>query len=158
MTTTKTFDHAEKFYNILAEQATREDLDGISDVLVFRGKIGDLYKSLGASQSYYSKIRGALLDMGCISIYAQGARDRPTVVILHHPPEATEFRIRTDGHLTERGVNGILAQRVDDIHKRLGGLDIVAALKNFEERLTGIETRLSRIEQYQAPRRRTSGQ
>ena len=74
------YEHALNFYNSLLESSKEEEVqDGIT-VPVFRGQITKAYRSLGVSQAYYSQVRRALIELGCISILQQGARDRKSVV------------------------------------------------------------------------------
>lgn len=138
------FDHTISFYNLLAESAKEEELEDGTQVQIFRGSITNLYRSLGVSQSYYSQVRKALIELGCIAILQQGARNTDSVVAVHHPPDGDELEVNKS-RLTPNLNSAILSQRVDDINRLVGGIHLPDALADHEKRLRTIEREVKRL-------------
>lgn len=139
--------HIFAFYKELDERSSFEEVAGTKDVRIFRGSITRIYNALGISRSYYSKVRNALIEMGCLTILSQGNRAEGTAIVLHRAPTDEDFRQWKDRPLTKAVDAAILSQRVGDIEKRLGGLDVVNALIDFEERIKQQDERLRELEQ-----------
>ena len=75
----------------------------------------------------------------------RGARGAPTVLVLHSPPTLETWATLPDSDLTTRpDAATILEQRVDDLTKQIGGIDIAEALKNLETRIQKLEREVSR--------------
>jgi hypothetical protein len=147
MASEATFDYASKFYDLMDKGAFNEDVTNGRKARVFRGSVTSLFKQLGASQAYYSKVRKALIESGCMTILQQGARGLPTVIVLHGKPERETFVQSRESDLTKRLDGAILSQRVDNLERRLGGLDPQETALNFEKRLRELESRMNKVEQ-----------
>ena len=126
------YEHMSRYYSELDSLAEDEKQDSGHTLRIFRGKVVSAYRSLEIPQSYYSKVRSGLIDMGCISILQQGARGTDSVVALHHAPDAKELKhIQSGKDLTPRLDVAILAQRVDDLSKLIGGVNIPEAISDL---------------------------
>lgn len=132
------YHHLQELYGELESQSAIEEMDGVK-LRVFKGSIVAAYRNCGIPQSYYSDVRKALTGMGCITILRQGARAKPTVIVLHKSPELSDYEVVRHSELTPRLDPAIVAQRVDDLMKQLGGINIVEAFRNHEERLRELE-------------------
>lgn len=144
--THKIVEFAMKFYDALVEQATieswpsPEQLD--TDKLVFRGKVTEVWNSLGASQTYYGRVRRLLLENGCFTLVERGQRNTDTVLVLHRPlPDDVKL---PDAPLTSRATFATLSRRIEAleaIQENLGGLDIGQALRGMEIRIAHLESK-----------------
>lgn len=132
------FQYTANFYDLLLANSQAEVYEGL-ELRVFKGGLVDLFRKLGVSQSYYSSINRALREMGCISLIRRGSRGSGSVVALHHPPEQTEFVRFLNQPLTESPEAAKLAERLEILERRLGGMNIVEALRNMDERLNRLE-------------------
>lgn len=140
------FEHMTRYYKELDNLATNEEQEGGHVLRIFRGKVVSVYRSLEIAQSYYSKVRTSLINMGCMTILQQGARGTESVIVLHHPPDRDEFRLLKDEPgLTPRLDSAILAQRIADIEKQLGGLNVVEALSDIMDTVRTLEREVERI-------------
>lgn len=141
------FDYASKFYSLMEREAKDEDIPSGRKARVFRGSVTNLFKEIGASQAYYSKVRKGLIDSGCMTILQQGARGLPTVILLQGKPMRETFVVSRPSDLTNRIDGAILAQRVDNLELRLGGINLLEALSNHETRLRELEGKVRKLEQ-----------
>lgn len=135
------FKYTMEYYRLLSSNAEVQTIDGV-ELTVYRGATTKLFRSMGISQSYYSKIIGSLKDLGCITLIKRGARGVDSIVALHHEPSEMEFLIRTASPLTNSPQAARLSERVADVEKQLGGLIVVDAVKNLDERLKKLERKL----------------
>jgi hypothetical protein len=136
------FQHAHTFYTAMDERANDEIWDNGAEVRVFRGKVTIVFRSLEISQSYYGRVKTALIESGCISFAQVGSRGNPSTILLHHPPSSDEFSLREDRPLTKNVEAAMLSQRMDGIENRLGGMNVVEALANVESRLRDLDSRV----------------
>jgi len=140
---------AKQFYELLLERA-KEELVGDTSALVFRGKLTEIYDTMGISGVYYTRIRKIFRKYDCVTYVERGTKAYDSVVVLNHPPPAPE--ILTEDDLTDREGDATLkavAERLDEAeavteklenwYNGLGGLNIVEAFRNFERRLTKLE-------------------
>lgn len=137
------YEHALSFYQSLENEAKEESIDE-AKLLIFRGSITRAFRRLGISQAHYSPVRKALIELGSISIIQQGARNRDSVVALHHRPDADEFQVTKD-RLTPNLSVATLQQQVSDLQRSMGGLNVVELAINFEKRLRELEREVQRI-------------
>lgn len=127
-----------EFYRLLESNAERELIDDI-ELMVFRGALTKLFKGLGVSQSYYSKVMDALKDLGSITVLKRGARGVDSIVAVHSEPIEIDFLMRGSNRLTSSPQAARLSERVADLEKRLGGMSIVDAIDNLDRRLKALE-------------------
>jgi hypothetical protein len=134
---------ANDLYKLLEADSQKEVIDGI-EIKVFRGPLVQTFKSLGVSQVYYSKSIAGLTSLGCITLLRRGARSSPSIVALHHPPHELDWLAdRGSGKgLTTSPEGAKLRQEIQDIKRQLGGIDIRAALAEFERRLGELERKM----------------
>lgn len=132
--------HARNLYELLDEKATMENVDGLA-VKVFRGPLTERYKAAHISKAYYSKIIRLLEDSGAISFLQKGARFQQSVILLNGEPDLDKLAELSPQPLTGATSSAMvqLEQRVENLEKRLEGLDLVSLLKNYEERLSALE-------------------
>jgi hypothetical protein len=148
------FEHASRYYAGLKEDANTEKMHGV-DVLIFRGSVVSVFRSLGISQSYYSKIRKRLIDMGCTTLIRQGGRGADTVLVLHREPTLEDWKNLTDAPLTAALDVAILAQRVEDIAKLIGGINVKSAIADLALSIESLQREVERIGKTPTARRKS---
>jgi hypothetical protein len=119
-----------RLYDLMDEQADEDK--------VWRGSITGVFGSLGVSMSYYSPATKLLTGIGAIVLLQRGARGIDSEYKLMGRPDNAEL----DGvQLTTRrsAASVALEQRITDMEKRIGRLDIVEALSNLEKRVRALE-------------------
>lgn len=141
-------EHAQKFYELLDEVSNDEEVNG-KPLRIFRGKITQIFRKLEVSQAHYSTVRKLLVETGCVTPIQKGARGSESIMVLNHAPtEASLESVNSEllSPLTQRINPAILSQRVGDFEKQLGGINVVAALKEIDNKLSELEGRLIRLE------------
>lgn len=161
--------YAHQFYDALVAAAVTETIvppeeSGIGDgrfgleqlpveALVYRGKITELWRELGISHPYYTKIRKIFMHHNCVTYLQRGTRAYDTVLILNHPPPPVGSVDFTIGDLTDDADSASLkevAQTVRALQQwretTAGGLNIGEALREQEKRLAGLQARLEKLE------------
>lgn len=131
----KVFEVSLAYYDTLKKLARQENIDG-AKLPVFRGSLMQVWRDVSPSQSYWTPVMTFLRDYGYISLLQRGSRGRESVVVFHKRPQRAEI---SQLDLTEQGEAATIREELRDIQKRLGGLDIVEALRNVEERLQVLE-------------------
>jgi hypothetical protein len=142
--------YAKQFYDKLVELSTLEVLDNLTEssgteVRVFRGKVSEVFEALGLSQVYYSRIRKIFIKYDCVTYVQRGTRSYDSVLVLHRPPPENlpeEDLTSRPGDATLTALNErveALERSVKILESKLGGLNIVEALRNFEGRLRSLE-------------------
>jgi hypothetical protein len=132
------FYNAEAFYKELDAHAIDAEVDGIP-VRVFSGPVTERYRATGASQGYYTRVFDALKELGCITVMTMGRRAEPSVIVLHYPPDETEFVFLESEGLTGTPEDARLRLRLENLEKRIGGVNIVDTLYQLDKRLTKVE-------------------
>lgn len=150
------YDAACRYYNALAEEAKDEDVRGVT-VKVFRGSVVKIFRGLGISQAYYSKIRNGLIQSGSFTILRSGSRSAGTVIVLHHLPDADDFQDSLDGDLTAQLDSATLGQRLGDLTKLIGGVNVPSAVSEIVRRLEELEREVERFAQTPQAKRRSAG-
>ena len=120
-------------YDHLDANAVEED-----DVRIFRGSIVKAYDDLGISHSHYSNVQKMLVESGAIEMLQRGARGIESVYQLNGRPSPEKLR-KSPLTKTNSRATVALEQRIADIQRQIGGLDIVAALADLEKRLGKLE-------------------
>jgi hypothetical protein len=133
-------DYAIKLYALLDERAEENEYHE----RIFTGKISDLYKEIGASTAYYSRIRKLLIDNGSIELMQRGTGSQPSQLKLHRPLEVDE--IISDMPLTEEKISATMGvelirrlELLEAWRETTGGLNIAEAFRDMERRLTRLE-------------------
>jgi hypothetical protein len=123
-------------YDELHSRAIDKKLQSGETARVFTGSYVDAWKATGIAQSYYTPIRRALEAHGAITILQRGGRNVDTVIVLIGLPDVWED---IPGGLTDGPKYASLNATVKDIERRLGGMNVAAALQEIEMRLTEVE-------------------
>jgi hypothetical protein len=144
------FRHSCTLYEALLENSAKEDVSG-HQYDVFRGYLTDAFNGARISQQYYPAVFALLSDYECIAILSRGARNTPScVVLLQHPKDANvpdEAKIfQRDGRspLTRAADFDKLAQRVDNLARSVGGVnlvELVSTVANLEKRIQQLEVK-----------------
>jgi hypothetical protein len=128
--------YAVEFYAILEKASNLEEHEGL-EVPLFRGSLVNVWNEVGASNAYYTRVRGMLEKSGCIVVLQRGSAKMTSIVALLKPPDPAIL----DGHkrLTPAPDPAIMQARLTEIVKMIGGMDIRAIIGNFEERIDALE-------------------
>lgn len=122
-------------YDYLESKAVEDDIEG----RVFRGSIVAAYDELKISHSHYTTVQRMLVESGAMELVQRGARGIESVYRLNGRPDPENLRklslTKPDNRATVA-----LEQRVADIQRQIGGLDIVQALADLEKRLAVLES------------------
>lgn len=128
--------------------STHADKVPDSEALVWQGRLIKTCLSVGIPEGYYKRVVDALRKLGCIEALSQGTRGTNTIFLLRYPPtiELYEEAIVKSGWrgLTSGPSLDTLSAQVEDLRQeiatRLGGIDIAAAFKDLDERVSKVET------------------
>jgi hypothetical protein len=142
------FENALALYNEFDKQAFDDKIDGLP-IRIFHGSISECWSAVGASQSYYTRVLDTLNVLGCITITAKGRRARPSVIVLHHPPDATEFVFHSAQGLTGSPESARLRARLENLEKRVGGINIADMLVDIDNRVTRLEHLVGKAQEFQ---------
>lgn len=156
-----TYEYAVKFYELLVSQAKLEPLPPTeftapaleptagSDVLVWRGKLQDAFKAVGASNVYYTRIRRIFLKYDCVTYLQRGTKSYDSVLVLNRPPPIEEISLEDLTAKPGDATLQALAERLGEAEHQLailiawreslGGLDILQLASNVEGRLKALE-------------------
>ena len=120
---------------------------------VYHGKVTELFKELGIPQMYYSRIRRFLIHSDCIRMVKRGARGLGSEVQLLRRPEPSD----ESAEIVKLSLNRLTVPsdpatvrpeferrigRLEKWRETLGGLNIAEAMRNFELRISKLETEL----------------
>jgi hypothetical protein len=138
----KIFEVSSSFYDELHKQAKPEEVNG-EQTPVFRGSMTKVWHQVSNSQSYYVPVQDFLRSYGYMTILQRGSRGKDSVIVFHGRPNRADL----DGlDLTALSEPAKLKAEIEEIQKRLGGIDIVEAFANVEGRLKELETLVQREE------------
>lgn len=136
--------YALDFYAALEAKAGTEDIQG-RECLIFRGGLAKVYDTLGASRTYYSRVRGSLEELGAIQILQRGNPRQGTVIALYGAPtlEALESSYYLTSPSERRKMTTDVDKRVTVIERRLGKeLNYVTVIENLEQRISALEKKV----------------
>jgi hypothetical protein len=136
--------HCETTYRAMEDRATIQRSSSTDEeALVFTGRIGEVFKSLNISQTYYGPIFQTLEDVGAILRAQRGGRDVDTIIILKGLPEiwpeGLGWKGRNSRPLTEDSRYGRLLLDVQELQESIGGLNVVMALSELVARIDALE-------------------
>lgn len=134
-TNDKIFEVATEFYDELHKLSKKEEVNG-ETFDIFRGSMTKVWDRVSNSQSYYVPVMGFLRDFGYLTLLQRGTRGRESVVAFHSRPLREHL---DEADLTTASPLAKMQAEIDKVSERLGGLDIVEALKNHEGRLKKLE-------------------
>ncbi len=133
-------------YNLMDENSEVLPIkDG--EVRIWKGYLTQACGLVEIPEGVRNRVIKRLGDVGSIQVVEQGRRNYPSVVALMYPPTDEVWRAYQDETLqSELLTSGpdpaTLAQQIRDIREQMGGVNLVEALKNHEERITSLETKL----------------
>lgn len=126
-------DYCIQMYDALKQRASKDQ---------FVGSVTEVYATLGISNQYYSKILRGLVESGSVEHLQRGHHNRPTIYrLIHRPTKAQLAEIDFLVPVTRRNkpTENEILRRLDTLEGRVRNVDIVAALKNLEQRITALE-------------------
>jgi hypothetical protein len=109
----------------------------------FTGSITEVYKTLGISNQYYSKITQMLVETGSVEHVQRGHHKRPSIYRLLHKPTKAQLEAydtlmrgnRKRGRVSEKEI----LTRIEKLERSVRNVDIIAALQNLEGRIQALE-------------------
>lgn len=139
-------------YDIMTQQAAELNAQDGEGLLIWQGRLIETCNRVGIPTGYYKKVVDALRGLGCIEMITRGTRGSTlTAFMLRYPPtrEAYDEAIVKSGWqgLTEAASLDTIASQVKDIQARLGGINWLAIMKDYEERITKLETAVADFQQ-----------
>lgn len=148
---TETFvNHCITVYNALDDRAKIHDLKSGDKARVFAGSYTEVFKATGLSRTYYTSTRRALEKHNAILIIQKGSRGADTVIALRGLPENWEIDGWNDGRLTKPPEYDRLRievqEQLADIKKDTGGINVAAALMQFESRVEKLEKQVAELQ------------
>ena len=108
----------------------------------FTGSITEVYKTLGISNQYYTKITKALVETGSVEHVQRGHHKQPSIYRLIHRPtklQLGEFDFLTSTRKRGRVSEAEILQRLERIERSIRNVDMIAALQNLETRIAFLE-------------------
>lgn len=147
---TNTFvQHCITLYTALDDRATFKTLKSGEKVRVFAGVYTEVFSATGLSRTYYTSTRRALERHNAIKILQKGSRGADSVILLAGLPENWEIEGWNDGHLTtavdSAKLRSVAEELQEEFKKSTGGINVAAALAEFEKRVVTLETQVEEI-------------
>lgn len=136
--------YAYELWKILEADAKPDETFG-EGLPIFRGKYTEAWSTLGASQTYYTRVRAYLRDNGYIQMLEQGSRNRDSIILLAKEPPQDVLQSPKENaaeRLTLAGRFDTLEQQVQALRawrESAGGINLQEALRNIERRLLKLE-------------------
>lgn len=141
--------HCITVYSALDDRAKIHELKSGEKARVFAGSFTEVFKSTGLSRTYYTSIRRALENHNAILILQKGSRNSDTVIVLRGLPDKWEIDGWNDGRLTKppeyARLRAEVEEQLEEIKKSTGGLNVAAALVEFEKRVVTLETEVAEL-------------
>jgi len=109
----------------------------------FTGSITEVYKTLGISNQYYSKLTRALIETGSVEHIQRGHHRRPSIYrLIHRPTKAqlSSYDILTPAHKRIKVTEDEMLSRIERLERSVRNVDIIAALQNLEGRIKALES------------------
>jgi hypothetical protein len=132
---TKFYVYCNRLYERMDSEAVIEE-----NLRVWRGRIIATCKDVGIPEGTYSKVVNKLRSIGCVEQISRGYRGTALATfILHYPPTPDRLDARSD--LTDAPSYDRLAARIEDVTRQLGGINVVSALHNLEQRIQKLESK-----------------
>src|SRR6266576_2837405 len=140
----KLHSYASWLYAHMAEESREQIIKG-NKYTVWEGFIGKTARELNLPAGTEDRVMKELSSMGCIEILVRGVSQSPTVVVLFKPPTPDLWeQIRSTPSLTRAPTLATMRREQRDILKQLGGVNLKEVLKDFEDRISAIETFLEK--------------
>jgi len=139
--------HCITFYEALEERATLKPLPSGGEALVFIGHITPVWNATGISQAYYTPVMNALERVGAVLRIQRGGRSVDTVISLEGLPDEWPDDLGWRGSKAEDPDYAIIMENLRKINEgTIGGINVITALLEMEERLTALEGKLLKTE------------
>lgn len=139
-------------YDTMLQQSAALNIEDGEGLQIWQGRLIETCTSVGIPQGYYKKVVDALRKLGCIEMLTRGTRGSTlTAFVLRQPPtqEAYDDAIVKSGWeaLTDTPSLDTIVSRLKDVETRLGGIDWLAIMVNYEERIAKLETAVKDLTQ-----------
>jgi hypothetical protein len=126
-------DYCIALYDALKKRAVKNE---------FTGSITEVYKTLGISNQYYTKLTKALVEIGSVERLQRGHHKQPSIYRLIHRPTKAQLGaydiLIPDTKRSQISDKEILT-RLEKLERSVRNVDIVAALQNLEGRIVALE-------------------
>ena len=142
MSQSKIQGYCNALYERMDSEATIEE-----GVRVWKGRLIATCKDLGIPEGSYAKVAAQLRALGCIEQVSRGYRGSAfSMFVLHFPPTDERWLNLNNSALTNAPSLDRLAAAVEDMRRQIGGINLISALENLDERLGKVETAQARLE------------
>ena len=125
-------------YERFLDESSKDDETGYT---VWRGHFTKTARAIGIPDGTYRRVMDALHELGCIEQVERGFRgNNSSAIILHGAPTQEVWDRVGSGRkpLTRPDAPAILSRRVEDIERRLEGLDIKQALVDLQQQIRSL--------------------
>jgi hypothetical protein len=134
-------------YDAMDRESVIVELGDGTKVKVWKGLITKTAESVGAGEGVYSRVVERLTLLGCITVLDKGRRNFQSTVALYYPPTAEVWAQEISPEdLTTKPTPARLQAELKSLKDRTGGIDVKLALKNLDDRLMVVETKLAKLE------------
>lgn len=109
---------------------------------MFIGPVTEVWKTLGVSNQYYSRVMQALIETGSVERIQRGHHSQPSIFrLIARPTLVSLENLELLTPRSRRGsvTNASLIKRIEDLERRVQKVDVVAALHNLEQRIVALE-------------------
>lgn len=140
--------HALTLYQEFVKRATEEFIGDNDTHTVFRGSIVDVYRATKISNTHYTRLFRLLEECGSFEIIERGGLNTESTVILHGEPELENLVQLGHSPLTDAPKAATLKavqKKLLTLEAMLGGMNIVEAIKNLDNRITKLESQEEKI-------------
>ena len=141
--------HCIELYTALDDRGKIHELPSGEKARVFAGNYTEAFQATGLSRTYYTSTRKALEKHNAILILQRGGRGVDTVIVLQGLPETWDVEGWNDGigkPLTNARDYATLCSDVDELKENIGGINVLAALAEFEKRTIELETQVAELQ------------
>lgn len=135
----KTQSYASALYAHMTDNAAERVAEGRT-FTVWEGFLTKECNSIGIPKGTETRVIKPLEEMGCIHVLRRGVTNYPTLIALLRPPTDDLWR-EYEGAigLTSEPSNARLVAEVERIKRQMGGVDLIGALKNLDDRVKALE-------------------
>jgi hypothetical protein len=116
-----------------------------ADRNVWRGRLVATCDELGIPRGGYNRVVTLLRNLGCIELATRGYSGKTlSEFILHYPPTQERYAaaiVKSSlERLTAKPTLDRLSADIQDLARQLGGINLIDAFSNIEDRLKKLET------------------
>lgn len=125
-------------------ESEHETVEG-TEMLVWRGKLVTTATDVGIPPGTYKRVMDQLKRMSCVEQIT--IPNQVTAVILHRPPTPEVWQDEIQGRDLTRGETpAILSRRIEDMERRLEGIDIKQALVELQQEVDDCKTKIKQLQ------------